>query len=406
MTGLPLADLRVVDLTWVVAGPAIGRVLADYGAEVIRIESSTRLDTSRMIGPFHGGTQTPESSILYGDVNAGKLGLALNLKLEPARDVVRDLVRRADVVVESFSPGVMERWGLGYERLRELNASVIMLSTSLMGQTGPSGGFAGYGNIGGAMSGFQSLVGWPDRPPLGPYGPYSDYVAPRFALVVLLAALDRRARTGEGCYIDVAQTETAVHFLAPQIADRAATGRVAEAVGNSDPAGAPHGVYPCIDNGSDVAGAWVAIAVRDDDEWRALAELMDLPADARFATTADRLAHVEELDDLVGAWTTTHTATDVEAMLQLRGIPAHAALSSMSALADPQLVARGHFVELDHAASGKTVVQGSRYRLSETPAVVDRAAPTLGRDNDYVLRHILGYDDERIASLDEAGALA
>ena len=152
MTGLPLADLRVVDLTWVVAGPAVGRALADYGAEVIRIESSTRLDTSRMIGPFHGGTQTPESSILYGDVNAGKLGLALNLKLEPARDVVRDLVRGADVVVESFSPGVMERWGLGYERLRELNASVIMLSTSLMGQTGPYGGFAGYGNIGGAMS--------------------------------------------------------------------------------------------------------------------------------------------------------------------------------------------------------------------------------------------------------------
>ena len=133
---------------------------------------------------------------------------------------------------------------------------------------------------------------------------------------------------------------------------------------------------------------------------------MDLPADARFATTADRLAHAEELDDLVGAWTATHTATDVEALLQSRGIPAHAALSSMSALADPQLVARGHFVELDHPASGKTVVQGSRYRLSETPAVVDRPAPTLGRDNDHVLRHILGYDDERIASLDEVGALA
>jgi crotonobetainyl-CoA:carnitine CoA-transferase CaiB-like acyl-CoA transferase len=405
VTELPLSDLRVVDLSWVVAGPAVGRVLADYGAEVVRVESSTRLDTSRLIGPFHGGTQTPESSVLYGDVNAGKLGLTLNLKLEPARHVVRDLVRRSDVVIESFSPGVMERWGLGYERLRALNESVIMLSTSLMGQTGPYGGFAGYGNIGGAMSGFQSLVGWPGRPPLGPYGPYSDYVAPRFALVLLLAALDRRARTGEGCYIDVSQTEAAIQFLAPQIADHAATGRIAEAAGNRDPAAAPHGVYPCVDDASDVGGSWVAIAVRDDDEWRALAKLMEIRADDRFATTKGRLARTDELDDLVGAWTATRTAADVEVLLQAHGIPAHVALSSVSALRDPQLVARGHFVELEHPIYGKTVVQGSRYRHSETPAVVDRPAPTLGRDNDHVLRHILGYDDERIGSLNDLGVL-
>lgn len=405
MTERALSDLRVVDLSWVVAGPAVGRVLADYGAEVVRVESSTRLDTARLIGPFHGGTQTAESSVLYGDANAGKLGLTLNLKLEAAREVVRDLVRRSDVVVESFSPGVMERWALGYPRLRELNESVIMLSTSLMGQTGPYGGFAGYGNIGGAMSGFQSLVGWPGRPPLGPYGPYSDYVAPRFALVLLLAALDRRARTGEGCYIDLAQTEAAIHFLGPQIADHAATGRVAEAAGNRDPETAPHGVYPCLDDGSDVGGSWVAIAVRDDEEWRALAELMDLPADNRFETTAGRLAHADELDELVGGWTATRIAAEVEALLQAHGIPAHVALSSVSALGDPQLAARGHFVELDHPIYGKTVVQGSRYRLSETPAVVERPAPTLGRDNDHVLRHILGYEDERIAALDEIGAL-
>jgi len=358
-----------------------------------------------LIGPFHGGTQTSESSVLYGDVNAGKLGLTLNLKLEPAREIVRDLVRRSDIVIESFSPGVMERWGLGYDRLSQLNDSVIMLSTSLMGQTGPYGGVAGYGNVGAAMSGFQSLVGWPGRPPLGPYGPYSDYVAPRFALVLLLAALDRRARTGEGCFIDLSQTEAAIEFLAPQIADHAATGHVAEAAGNRDPAMAPHGVYPCVDDGSDVGGAWVAIAVRDDDEWRELAKLMCLRFNERFATTVDRLAHADELDDLVAAWTVTRTADEVETQLQAHGIPAHVALSSVSVLEDPQLMARGHFVELDHPIHGKTVVQGSRYRLSETPAVVDRPAPTLGRDNDHVLRHILGYDNEHIASLGEAGAL-
>jgi crotonobetainyl-CoA:carnitine CoA-transferase CaiB-like acyl-CoA transferase len=379
-----LEGIRVLDLCWVVAGPALGRVLADHGAEVVHVESSTRLDTARLIGPFHGGVQTPESSILYGDVNAGKLGLTLNLKLEPARDVVRDLVRRSDVVLESFSPGVMDGWGLGYEQLRELNESVIVVSTSLMGQTGPYGRFAGYGNVGAAMSGFQSLVGWPDRPPFGPYGPYSDYVGPRFALVVLLAALDRRLETGEGCYVDAAQVEAAVHFLAPQILDFESTGRIAERNGNRDDAMAPHGVYPC------AGGEWVAIAVRDDEERHALAELLGVAAPD---------------DEAVAAWTRERAAGDVEELLQARRIPAHVALDSETALRDKQLAARGHFVELEHPLFDRTVVQGPRHRLSETPAAVERAAPTLGQDNDRVLRELLGYGEARIAHLNDIGAL-
>jgi crotonobetainyl-CoA:carnitine CoA-transferase CaiB-like acyl-CoA transferase len=398
MTEQALSGLRVLDLCWVVAGPAVGRVLADYGAEVVRVESSTRLDTARLIGPFHDGEPTAESSILYGDVNAGKLGLTLNLRLEAARNVVRDLVRRSDVVLEAFSPGVMEEWGLGYDELRAVNERVIVLSTSLMGQTGPLGRFAGYGNIGAAMSGFQSLVGWPDRVPFGPYGPYSDYVAPRFALVILLAALDRRAETGAGCHIDVAQAETAAYFLAPQIADYLTSGHVAERMGNRDPGMAPHGVYPSAD------GAWVAIAVRDDDDWHALAELMGV-ADDRYAAVVGRLERADELDDLVGAWTATQTAAAVESLLQERGVPAHVALDSDTALRDTQLVARGHFLKLEHELYGKTVVQGSRYRLSRTPAAVTRAAPTLGRDNDHVLRDLLGYDDARVEELAASGAL-
>jgi crotonobetainyl-CoA:carnitine CoA-transferase CaiB-like acyl-CoA transferase len=398
MTEQALSGLRVLDLCWVVAGPAVGRVLADYGAEVVRVESSTRLDTARLIGPFHDGEPTAESSILYGDVNAGKLGLTLNLRLEAARNVVRDLVRRSDVVLEAFSPGVMEEWGLGYDELRAVNERVIVLSTSLMGQTGPLGRFAGYGNIGAAMSGFQSLVGWPDRVPFGPYGPYSDYVAPRFALVILLAALDRRAETGAGCHIDVAQAETAAYFLAPQIADYLTSGHVAERMGNRDPGMAPHGVYPSAD------GAWVAIAARDADDWHALAELMGV-ADDRYAAVVGRLERADELDDLVGAWTATQTAAAVESLLQERGVPAHVALDSDTALLDTQLVARGHFLKLEHELYGKTVVQGSRYRLSRTPAAVTRAAPTLGRDNDHVLRDLLGYDDARVEELAASGAL-
>ena len=390
MSERALAGLRVLDLTWVVAGPAVGRALADHGAEVVRVETRNRPDTARLIGPFHGGVPTLESSVLYGDMNAGKLGVTLNLKLEEARDVVRDLARRSDVVLESFSPGVMDAWGLGYESLRALNEGVIVLSTSLMGQSGPLGRFAGYGDIGAAMSGFQSLVGWPDRMPFGPYGPYSDYVAPRFALVVLLAALDR----GEGCHIDLAQTEAAAHFLGPQLVEYHATGRVAERMGNRDPEMSPHGVYPSLDD------RWVAIAVRDDADWRALAQRMAID-DERFVTTAGRLAHADELDDLVAKWTATQSASDIEQLLQGDGVPAHVALDSNTALGDAQFAARGHFVELE----GKTVVQGSRYRLSRTPAVVDRVAPTLGRDTEHVLRDLLGYDDARIASLEEIGAL-
>jgi crotonobetainyl-CoA:carnitine CoA-transferase CaiB-like acyl-CoA transferase len=398
MSEQALADVRVLDLTWVVAGPAVGRALADHGAEVVRVETRTRPDTSRFIGPFHHGVASAESSVLYGDVNAGKLGLTLNLKLDEARQVVRDLARRSDVVLESFSPGVMDAWDLGYDSLRGLNEGLIMLSTSLMGQTGPLGRFAGYGNIGAAMSGFQSLVGWPDRMPFGPYGPYSDYVAPRFALVILFAALDRREETGEGCHIDLAQTEAAAHFLAPQLVDYRATGRVAERLGNRDPEMSPHGVYPSAD------GRWVAIAARDDVDWGALAQQMGID-DERFATTGGRLAQADELDELVARWTATRSAAEVERLLQSAGVPAHVALASDTAPSDEQFVARDHFVALEHELYGKTVVQASRYRLSRTPAVVDRAAPTLGRDNEHVLRDLLGYHDARIASLEEIGAL-
>src|ERR1700730_16620708 len=151
MSDLPLSDLKVVDLSWVVAGPVIGRALADYGARVVRVESGTRVETARVVGPFHGGKTGVENSALYGNVNAGKLGLALDLSVESAREVVRDLVRWADVLIEAFTPGVMTRWGLDYEALRQIKPDLIMLSTSLMGGTGPYSSFAGYGNVGAAM---------------------------------------------------------------------------------------------------------------------------------------------------------------------------------------------------------------------------------------------------------------
>src|SRR5271170_4554167 len=222
---LPLKDVKICDFMWVMAGPASTRILADYGATVVRIESPTRIDT--------------------------------------ARALVHDLVRWADVVTESFSPKAMRAWGFDYESLRKVNPQLIMLSSCLMGQSGPLSKIAGFGNMAAAISGFHNLTGWPDRPPAGVFGAYTDYVAPRFTAMAILAALDYRRRKGEGQYIDQSQAECAIHFLGPAILDYTVNGRVDQRVGNSDAAFAPHGVYPAAGDDN-----WVAIVCRDDGEWR------------------------------------------------------------------------------------------------------------------------------------------
>lgn len=401
----PLDGLKVVDLSWVVAGPSIGRVLADYGATVVRVESPRRVDTARHMGPFVGGKRTVESGALYGNVNAGKLGLSLDLSLEEGREVVRDLVRWGDVLVEAFAPGMMKRWGLDYAALRALRPDLVMLSTSLAGGSGPYAPFAGYGGAGAAMSGVMHLAGYPDRPPKGPFGPYTDFVGPRFALFTLLAALDHRRRTGEGCHLDCAQAEAGIQFLAQAVADHAVNGRVAERCGNRDPAMAPHGVYPCR-TGPDCDTPWIAIAIRSDAEWRHLAARLGGEAtDPKYARLDARLAAADRLDERVAAWTAGRSGAAIESELQAAGIAAHRAATSADMQADPQLAHRRHYVELAHPQLGRTVVENSRFELSATPARVERAAPLYGQDNDYVLRTLLGYNQARIDALAASGAL-
>jgi crotonobetainyl-CoA:carnitine CoA-transferase CaiB-like acyl-CoA transferase len=399
----PLAGLKVLDLAWVVAGPLIGRALADFGATVVRVESSRRIETARLMGPFPHGRMDPQQSVLYENCNANKLGLTLDLSQEQGRQVARDLARWADVVVESFMPGQMKRFGLDYPALRELNPGLIMVSTALMGQTGPHAQMTGFGNVGAALAGFQMLVGDAGELPVGPFGPYTDYVGPRFGLFALLAALDHRERTGEGCFLDVAQAEAGVTFLAPQIAEYSATGRVVEPQGNRDPDYAPHGVFRT--SGDD---AWVAIAARGDDEWRTLAGVIGgsaLAADERFATLAERKRHEDELEALVGAWAAKRGACEIEARLQGLGVAAHAVVGSEDFVHDPQLHARGHFVRLPHPLMGESVFESARYRLEDTPAAYVRTAPTFGRDADEVLGHVLGYDDAKVEDLRARGIL-
>ena len=400
---LPLSDVNVLDLTWVMAGPTATRVLADYGATVLRIESSKRIDTGRTIVPFIGNQYGPESAIRFQDINAGKLGMTLDLAQEEGRAVFLDLVRWADVVVESFSPKVMRGWALDYKSLRKVKPDIIMLSTCLMGQTGPMSQFAGFGSLAAAISGFYDVTGRPDRPPAGPFGAYTDTIAPRFTAIAILAALDERRRTGRGQYIDQSQAESALHFLGPALLDYVANGRVQTRAGNRDPQMAPHGAYPA--SGDD---AWVAIAVETDEQWRALCAAFgrpELAAGGRYATASARLTHEEELDAVVAQWTHTRDQFEVERLLQSRGVPAHMVQNSNQVFADPQLAHRGAFVQVEHALLGPITIEQAHFRLSRTPARVERPAPMLGEHNHHVLESILGYSDERIASLVAAGVV-
>ena len=398
-----LSDVKILDFSWVMAGPAATRMLADFGATIIRVESPTRIDTARTLHPRHHNEAGADASGCFGTNNAGKLGITLDLSKPEGRAVVLDLARWADVVVESFSPKAMRNWGLAYDDLRKVNPAIIMLSSCLMGQTGPLSKMAGFGTMGAAVSGFHNLAGWSDRAPAGMFGAYTDYVSPRFTAVAILAALEHRRQTGRGQYVDLSQAEASAHFLTPAILDYSANGHEQGRVGNVDAHLAPHGAYPAL--GED---RWAAIVCRSDAEWRALCEEMgrtDLAADARFATAAGRLEHRDELDGALAEWTRTLDGAEIERRLQARGVAAHLVQTSADCFADPQLRHRRHFVELEHPVYGTTIVEGPRVALSRTPGEARRSAPTLGRDNDYVLNEILRYDDERITSLVVAGVM-
>lgn len=401
---LPLAGVKIVDFMWVVAGPWGTRYLTDFGATTVRVESSTRVDTIRTIGPFKDGLPGPERSGAHATVNAGKYGLSLNLATEEGRKVALKLCEWADVVTESYTPGAMARVGLDYESIRKVNPDVIMISSCLNGQTGPFATLAGFGTMGAQIAGFGDLAGWPDRAPAGPAGAYTDYIAPKFEAAVILAALEHRRRTGEGQYIDFSQAEASAHFLAPAILDYTVNGRVQSRRGNASLACAPHAVYPTA--GED---RWVAIAATNDEQWRALARAtghQEWLADARFATMNDRIANQDALNELVGAWTIQRDMDANESTLQAAGVPAHRVSSSADAFADSGVAARGHLATVEHAELGPVPIEAPRFILSATPAPAPAwPGPMYGQHNEEVLRGILGLGDEEIVELVAAGAL-
>jgi benzylsuccinate CoA-transferase BbsF subunit len=395
--------VKIADLSWVGVGPGVARYLADHGATVVRVESEARPDPVRAAGPFKDGQNGWNRSQFYADYNASKFGLALDLKRPEAIAVARRLIDWADVYLESFTPGTVAKMGLGYEQVRQTNPEIVMLSTCLMGQDGPAASLAGFGYHAGAIAGFYEVTGWPDQPPDGPWFAYTDTVAPRFLSATLIAALDHRRRTGVGQYIDGAQLEMALHFLAPEILEYQLSGHVASRHGNRARDAAPQGVYPCA--GDD---QWCAIAVETDAEWRALRAALGDPEWAlasQLDTTSGRLERHDAIDEQLSVWTRSRPPREVMETLVAAGVAAGAVQRSSDLAVDPQYRHRGFHRELDHAEMGKVAYSGHQFRIAGYESGPRSPAPVLGQHSVTVMSELLGMSDAEIAEVVAAGAL-
>jgi len=398
----PLAGIKVVDFTWMATGPLATRILADYGAEVIKIEGRKRHDPLRLIIPFKGDIPGLNRGGNFNQWNTGKLDVTLNLAHPKGVEVAKKFIARADIVVENFAGGVIKRMGLGYEALKKVKPDIIMLSTCMQGQSGPHAKHSGLGMHLSALAGFSHIAGWPDRQPIE-LNLYTDFIVPRFNAVAILAAIDYRRRTGKGQYIDVSQYEASLHFMAPLILDYVVNQRVAMRMGNRYAYAAPHGAYRC--RGED---RWCAIAVFTDEEWQNFGKVIGNPAwttNPKFSTLSARKENEDELDGLVEEWTINHSPEEVMTMMQVAGVAGGVLQTGEDLMEhDPQLRNRHFFRELDHPEIGKYRIRGPSFVLSKSPCEV-RRAPLLGEHNEYAFKEILGMSDEEITELLIEGAI-
>jgi crotonobetainyl-CoA:carnitine CoA-transferase CaiB-like acyl-CoA transferase len=383
------------------AGPVATRYFADHGAVVVRVESRQRPDflrTLRLTPTSPGGL---DGAHHFAVLNADKLSVALNLSRPEGVAVARRLALWADAVAENFAPGAMAKWGLDYASLVRDRPDLVMISTCLNGQTGPERHYPGFGGQGSALAGFNHLTGWPDREPVGPFGTITDSLSPRFAALLLAAALLHRRRTGEGQHVDLAQVEGGIVCLSELILTYTANGDTLDRMGNRSRHAAPHGVFPCA--GTD---RWIAIAVHDDAAWQRLAHAMGNPAwaaDPALATVAGRLAQADRIEEQLAGWTAAEDAQALAARLQAEGIDAAPVEDFADLHADPQLAHRGHFRTVEHPVLGRHPVETHAMRFSATAPRIHAPAPCLGEHTEHVLRDLLGMPADEYARLREAG---
>lgn len=388
--------LKVADFSWAGVGPVVGRELAEHGATVVRVESHRAPDSLRTFAPHYEFKPGLDRSMFGVCYNTQKYGMSVDLRNPKGQEVAKKLVAWADVVAESFTPGTMDKWGLDYESCKKINPDIIYFSTCQQGQSGPNKNFGGYGMFAATMAGYAHVTGWPDRDPSIMYNNYTDFFSPFYLIIAVVGALLHKHETGEGMYIEQAQYEAGVTFMGPALLDFNVNGRVANRTGNRDPYMAPHGAFPCL--GKD---RWIAIAVGTDEEWYGLREAMGDPewaADPRYATFMGRKEHEDELEKSLGGWTQNYTDRELMGILQLHGVPASVVETCEDLVdIDPQLKERKHFRRLPHKVMGMRAWNAPSYILSKTPNNIWKGGATIGEDNEFVYKEILGYTDDEIA---------
>ena len=397
---LALDGIRVLDFTWIHAGPSATRILADLGAQVIKVESNQALsvvggpasNTARGLGQRHNW-------------NAGKLSISLNMKTDAGKDLARRLVAVSDVVAENFSGRVMPSWGLDFESIRKIRPDIIMLSMSGFGRTGPWKDRVSYGQTLQAWSGFTDLTGFAAEPPSGPASAYSDAVGGMAGAQAVLLALIQRAQTGQGHWLDISQMEAMSALLGPLPLELSMNKTQVKRIGNrlAHGGGAPHGAYRC--RGED---RWLAITVFTDAEWAAFVAAIRSPSwasDKRFSSADSRVQYADELDELVESWTVDQAAEDAMHLLQAAGVAAGVVQTGEDmAENDPHLKERGLFHQVPDASGVPRTIEKAPYKLSRTPGWVNRGAPEFGADQTFILSEVLGVDDEELAEMAIAGA--
>lgn len=374
-----LDDVRIAEFGGYAAGPHIGKLLGNFGATVVHVESRARPDGFRMqYPPYKDNRPGIDRGGCFAYFNDSKLGVTLDLKNARGVELARRLVSTCDVVIENMRPGVMARIGLGYEALAAVRPGLVMLSTCNMGQSGPRADTPGFGSQLTALAGMCNLTGASEGPPMLLYGPYIDFIASTLGAAAVLAALERRRRTGAGAWLDISQYECGLQFLAGPLLDYHRDGRVAQRAGNADPDAVLHGAYPCAD------GTWLALSCWTE------AERGRLDAAVAPQTLAD--------------WLAARPAGAAAEALQAAGVHAHAVSTVADLFTDPQLAARGQWRRRPHPVIGDQAYCFPAFDLAETPGEITRAAPTLGADNEQVFGELLGLSAAELAEYAAAGA--
>lgn len=408
MADLPLAGIRICDLTWVIAGPTATRVLADFGAEVIRVEHGQAADPIRFGRPILSGKPTLNNSGFFNYFNRNKKSILLNVRHPLGMELLHRLIAVSDVVIENFSSGVLDSWELSYEAQKAINPAIIYCSVSGFGHTGRDKHFTTWGPTAQALSGLTMMSGLPGKPPAGWGYSYMDHTAGYYSAIAVMMALHHRNKTGEGQHIDISQVEAGMALTGPAVLDYTVNGRSFRREGMPtgnrawEPAMAPHNTYLCA--GED---RWIAIACRNDAEWDAMVRAMGEPAwaGARFETLAGRLEYQDELDAGIGEWTATRDDYAVMAALQAAGVPAGVCQGPSDRVErDEQFRARGWWTSMPHAELGlEAGIDGVTPRLARTPGTNRTASPLLGEHTLDVMTGLLGMTGDEFAEYTEMG---